>query len=278
MYHICIFFSIGAGIATFIYTAEVCPTAQRPLFLALIFVFTGCSMFTVSLLGMYYSWKTIAAIFGLFSFCGGLGLFTIPEPPKWLRSRNRIDEAIQAEKWFGLESVAVKNSSEDTVAETVRSTKLLAWSTYTAPNVWKPTVLTLLFLIIQQWCGIYVFLAYSVDVLRDCGVHKDGITVTMYLSFARICGSLTFFLLSGVKRRTLAIISGLGMFVGLASVLGYLYLIQNFPDLVPYNDNWIIIFFFIYVYFTILGIMPIPWSIIGEVFPMHVKGIRFYFA
>ncbi|XP_050526689.1 facilitated trehalose transporter Tret1-like isoform X3 [Daktulosphaira vitifoliae] len=218
----------GSGIVTFIYTAEVCPTAQRPLFLALISVFTGFSMFNISFLGMYYDWKIIAAIYGVLSVCGALGLFTIPEPPKWLRSRNRNDEAIQAEKWFGVDSIPVNDDSEEIDTQPVKSVKLLAWSTYTAPNVWKPTSHVILFLIIQQWSGIYVLLAYSVDVLRNCGVHKDGITVTMYLSFARITGSITFFLLSGVKRRTLTIIS---------------------------------------------GVMPIPWSIIGELFPMHVKGI-----
>ncbi|XP_050526688.1 uncharacterized protein LOC126897253 isoform X2 [Daktulosphaira vitifoliae] len=263
----------GSGIVTFIYTAEVCPTAQRPLFLALISVFTGFSMFNISFLGMYYDWKIIAAIYGVLSVCGALGLFTIPEPPKWLRSRNRNDEAIQAEKWFGVDSIPVNDDSEEIDTQPVKSVKLLAWSTYTAPNVWKPTSHVILFLIIQQWSGIYVLLAYSVDVLRNCGVHKDGITVTMYLSFARITGSITFFLLSGVKRRTLTIISGLGMFVGLSLVLGYLHLLQNVSDSVSHNDNWIIIFFFIYVYFTMLGVMPIPWSIIGELFPMHVKGI-----
>ncbi|XP_050526682.1 facilitated trehalose transporter Tret1-like [Daktulosphaira vitifoliae] len=263
--------SYGSGIVVSIYAAEICPTALRPMFLAVTIVYTGFSMLFATLLGIYFSWRILAAIYGVLGLFGALGLFIIPEPPIWLRSRGRKDEAIRAEQWLGLESMSVKEDVEIPIAPPIEQAKLLSWSTYTASNIWKPTVHVIFFIFLQQCSGIHVLMSYSVDVLHDCGVQKDGITVTMYLSIARLIGSLTYFLLSGVKRKTLTIISGLGMFVWMSVIVGYIYEFENTSD-TSYN-NWLIVAFFLYVYFSMLAMMPIPWSISGEIFPMHVKGI-----
>ncbi|XP_050526674.1 facilitated trehalose transporter Tret1-like isoform X1 [Daktulosphaira vitifoliae] len=263
--------SYGCGMLVCIYAAEICPTTYRPMFLALSNLISGLSMFIASALGKYFNWRIIAAIYGVISLCGSIALFAIPEPPLWLRSRGRNDEANRAEQWLGVESTSIKEDVEITTNPPVEPSKVWALSTYTAPNVWKPTVHIIILTLLQQYSGIHVLLSYSSDVLRGFGIKTDWITISMYLAFARIIGNLTYFFLSKVKRRILTIISGLGTFSALSAITVYMYAPENIKESV--HDNWLIVALFIFVFFNMLAIMPIPWSIAGELYPMHVKGI-----
>ncbi|XP_050439287.1 facilitated trehalose transporter Tret1-like isoform X2 [Adelges cooleyi] len=266
-------YSYGCGIVVFMYVSETCPTVYRPLFLAIINVFTGSSMFCASVMGMYLNWRTMAAVYGTISLFGAIGLLAVPEPPMWLRSRGRTEEALRAERWLGEQVQQDDNGgdNEKPFTVTTRPKCPTEWSAYTGPTVWKPAVYGLTFLFLQQCTGIYVLISYSVDVLRDVGIPMDGLTVTAFLSFARMGGSLTFAVLSGVRRRTLTTVSCLGMFSGLAVIVSYLYLFEGVSD--PPYGNALIIAFFVYVYFSLLGMLPLPWSLTGELFPMPVKGI-----
>lgn len=143
------------------------------------------------------------------------------------------------------------------------------WRLYADRTVWMPTMVLGLIFTCQQFGGVYVLLFYASDVVRDFNFSTyNRIIVNVYLSIARILGSLTFLAMHRVMYRKLLTASGAGMAVSLCVVVGYL---KVFGLGGPYSEILVIGFLF-YMYFALLGMMTIPWIVCGEVFPIAVRG------
>lgn len=260
-----------------LYITETSPTVYRPLFLALVLVVTGMGMLTISVLAIFYTWQTLSQMFCLMSLACAVLLFAVPEPPIWLRSKGLETEADRVEKWFGLDPLQkMPGCGVSTIASNATAARppplppSSKWSVYTSRSVWKPALITLAFFVCQQGTGFYILLFYSVDVIRDCRVPVDGMTFNACLSVTRIVASVIYVMQYETKRRTLVVISSVGMCVGLSSAVGYLYAFDGVRD--PPYQFLLTAAFLAYVFFAVLAMLPLPWSITGELFPMAVKG------
>lgn len=262
----------------FLYIAEVCPANQRTLYFSVCPNNVGLGMLFVSILSMYFHWRTVSAILCAMSFANVIVLFWVPESPMWLRANGRKEQADKADKWF---DVTHDNSAATTPPMncSVNSSDEIGskpyWSLYLRPTVWKPTLITVFLFAIQQGTGVNVLLFYSMDVIHDCRIPWDATTVSMFLSGSRVVGAICFSSLHRVKRRTLLIISGGCMAASLFVVLAYM---RTFRDVEhpPYATTPIIAFV-VFLFFCMIGILPVPWAICGEVFPTAVSGISIHY-
>ncbi|XP_050526696.1 facilitated trehalose transporter Tret1-like isoform X2 [Daktulosphaira vitifoliae] len=260
----------GTGGYVILYIAETSPILYRPLYFGVVIMLVGFGMLTLSILAIFFTWNDLSKIFCVITIGGALLLFLVPETPLWLRSRGRYSEAKRVEEWFGGDPKLMPNSVE--VTETLCSQKPLElkWSIYTSRPVWMPALISLIFFVCQQGTGFFVLLFYSIDVVKDCHVSVDPLSFAAYLSITRIIGSIVYTLQYETKRRTLVVISSLGMFVGLLSIISYMYI---FEDVVRPPFEFIpVAGFLVYVFFGLLGMLSLPFSICGELFPMSVKG------
>lgn len=274
----------GCSACEFLYIAEVSPVKQRPLYLSLVVVFTGMGMTFGSILAVFVAWRTLAGVLIAMSIVGLLLLFMVPESPMWLRSRGRDREAQRVEKWFGEEAVCppamdsvpedCNRGNGDDIDYRDRDDRSL-WSVYTDRSVWLPTLVTAVFFACQQLTGTYVLLFYSVIVLRDFRVQWSVETVTVFLCMARVVGGLAFAGMHRVPRKTLTVISGTLMAASLFVAVVYLKTFENVQN--PPFDFVLIAAFVVYMFAALLGILPMPWILSGEVFPMAVKGMRLIF-
>lgn len=245
------------------------------MYFSVVTVFVGVGMIFECIMAMYFHWQTVSIILFVMTCAGFFSLFPIPEPPVWLRAQNRIPEAEQAEKWLCVEPSSPLPTTPAALASVIgrggQEPAVPYWRMFTQPTVWKPTLITLAFFVCQQGSGFYVLLFYSIDVLRDCRVQWDGVTVTVFLSVSRVIGSLVFSMLHNVGRKTLTVISSTGMAVSLAIIIVYMKIYNDVVD-PPYGMT-LIVAFITYVFFSLLAILPLPWTICGELFPMSVKGM-----
>lgn len=234
-------------------------------------IFVGVGMMSECIFAMFFHWQTVSVILFVMSVVGCGSLFLVPETPMWLRKHGRIREAEAAEKWLGEERTSA-TASANVVAATddVVDVAHTNWRALTEPIVWKPVLLTFTFFVCQQGSGFYVLLFYSMDVLKDSRVQWDGLTVTVFLSVARVIGSLVFSVLHHVRRKTLTVVSGSGMVLSLAVIVGYMRVYRDVAN--PPYEILQISAFITYVFFALLAMLPLPWTICGEVFPMSVKG------
>lgn len=243
-------------------------------------------MTLAAVLGVFFHWQTIAGIFGVLSAIGLVAPFAIPETPAYLRSRGLDREARLSEDWFGFKLPVPREEDEppEVVPVAVVAVAAVAeaggvgrqnankplWKQMSRSAVWKPTLVSLAFFVCQQGSGFYVVLFYSVDVLKDCRVPVDGMTANVFLSGARTAGSVFNLMLQSVPRKTLTVLSGSGMCLMFSAILVYLHVFADVAD--PPYSGLLIYAFVLYVFFAMFAVLPLPWSICGEIFPMSVKG------
>ncbi|XP_025202612.1 facilitated trehalose transporter Tret1-like [Melanaphis sacchari] len=279
--------STGTGGVIYVYIAETSPTDSRPFFLLIYTLYVGLGLMTSAILGVLFHWRTVAAVYAAMCAVGFVAPFFVPSTPMWLRSRGRDEEARKVERWFGFEpdriddlptlppppcaaaAMATLSRADSTVGAVVE-TNASCWATYTGPTVWKPALAALAFFFCQQASGFYVLLFYSVDVMRDCRMSTDGMTAAVYLCAARLAGTVVSLVFQSTAKRTLTAFSGLGMCASMSIVVGYLYAYSGVPD--PPATDLLIVPFLFYVFFAMFAVLPLPWSVCGEMFPMAVKG------
>lgn len=264
----------GSGSScAYLYLAEVCPTEHRPLFFSVVTIFVGVGMMAECLMAMFFHWQTVSVILFVMSVIGCGSLFLVPETPMWLRKHGRVREAEAAEKWLGedrLSAAAAGTVAAAAYADNPVDVAVSNWRALMEPIVWKPVLLTVAFFVCQQGSGFYVLLFYSMDVLKDSRVQWDGLTITVLLSAGRVVGSLVFSVLHHVRRKTLTVVSGTGMALSLTVIVGYMRMYRDVTD--PPMEIVQILAFIAYVFFALLAMLPLPWTLCGEVFPMSVKG------
>ncbi|CAH1732174.1 facilitated trehalose transporter Tret1-like isoform X1 [Aphis gossypii] len=277
----------GVSTCMFLYISEITPANLRPLYITLVTMTVGLGMMVECILAMFFHWQIISGIMLVMSVANFCTLFMVPEPPMWLRSKGRTAEADEVDKWLdlghvmGTPATAAPATTVDTAdvpdTATVDGDKKTAvaptpyWSLFLRRNVWMPTAITLTFFVCQQGSGVYVLLFYSMDVLRDCRVPWDSNTVSLFLSVARLMGGVGFAAMHRVARRKLVMISGGCMAVSLLVVVAYMSAFTGVQD--PPFAMTLIIAFVMFMFFALFAILPMPWILCGEVFPMEVKGV-----
>lgn len=275
---------LGSSACSFVYVAEICTAARRQLFYSAMFLSVGIGMLTECAFAKLFRWHTVSAIFAAMSAAGLAALSALPESPVWLRSRGRRTEAERAERWFGLDAnrrdqtpTADEDGSANCCARTppaaAAAAPLTCWSTYTNRTVWIPTLITVSFVACQQGCGLYVIIFYAADVLRDFRVARwDALDVSLFMSVSRVLGSVAFTLMHRVQRRTLAVVSFVGMSASLIAIAVYAKAFGNADR--PPCEFVLVVAFVTYMFFSLLGALPMPWTICSEVFPTYVTGIN----
>ncbi|XP_050542466.1 facilitated trehalose transporter Tret1-like isoform X2 [Daktulosphaira vitifoliae] len=262
--------SLGTGGPIYAYIAETSPTKWRPLFSSLFSFYVGLGMTLAAILGIFFHWQMIAGIFSILSVIGLIMPFAIPETSAYLKSRGLDKEAQLSEDWFGFKLPFPHEEEPIIPVEEQKNVNKPFWKRLTRSAVWKPLLVSLAFFVCQQGSGFYVVLFYSVDVLKDCRVPVDGMTANVFLSGARTAGSIFNLMLQSVPKKTLTILSGSGMCLMLSTILIYLHVFTDMVD--PPYSGLLIYAFVLYVFFAMFAVLPLPWSICGEIFPMSVKG------
>lgn len=96
-------------------------------------------------------------------------------------------------------------------------------------------------------------------------VDLDKFTSLVILGFIRfIMAVFSVFLSRSIGRRALLISSGIGMSVSIFFAAFYVY---TFESGIP-----AIVCVLLFVLFSSYGVMVIPWSLIGELLPLHIRG------
>lgn len=156
---------------------------------------------------------------------------------------------------------------------------------YAEPSVYKPVIVLFLIFFFQQLSGAYVIIFYAVDLFRKIGGHFEN-GIDEYVSLV-LLGTIRFamsiisaFVSKKVGRRPLLFASGMGMCICslIAGVYMYLTVIPQ-DALAKLNitkskddDNITLICVLGYVCLSSLGYLVIPWTLIGELLPVKVRG------
>ncbi|KAH1011203.1 hypothetical protein HUJ04_000622 [Dendroctonus ponderosae] len=305
-------FGGGLSTVALVYVSEISHPKYRPMLLTFNSVFVTSGILITCIFGFGLHWTIMVKIFFLFITLSLVGLMFIPESPYWLLVfKNDKIECSKSMQWLYKDKMIFEEQYHRIIASTdtkpdegCKKSKLTQLKEvlkfYRKPIVWKPMLILLLLFAFQQVSSAYVIIFYAVDIFRRIGGSFrhigliDEFVALILLGSIRFVMAIVLALISKkVGRRYLMFVSAIGMIFSSFSLGLYMYFTrtssenrneigersllsnstQNLDLDVEPDGTIAVILVLCYICFSSFGWLVIPWTLIGELLPVKVRGI-----
>ncbi len=264
----------------YVYVAEISTPSSRGFLSAIGPVFVSFGVLIVYSLGYVTNWKTIAFV------CAAMAVLTfiitsfLPESPSWLATNGSLKEATRALNWFRKDQATIDAELAD-ILEAVKISRNSKPRSFKEiflfcrrGAVWKPFLILLAFFMLQEMSGIYIVLYYAVDFFHNVGAfYNDYVASIMVGSLRFLVSILGAVCIQYFSRKLMATSSGLLMALAMAVAAVY----EHFYASVHFDSRpmaWIpLVSILVNVSASMLGMLQLPWLMVGELFPLAVRGI-----
>jgi SP family galactose:H+ symporter-like MFS transporter len=214
-------------------------------------------------------WRYMFGLAAIPSVALVIGMWWLPDSPRWLISKSKIEparrvlERVRTETDVGPEIADIQKSMEQQGGDGIKGLFL--------PGLKMPLIVGLGLAVFQQITGINTVIYYAPTIFRFAGIAAAGpailagagLTMVMWVFHV-----VAIFLLDRVGRRPLLLVGVAGQVVGLA-ILGGAF---EFPQLASLKSDVAIGGLGIYVACFAFGLGPIFWLLISEIYPLKVRG------
>lgn len=229
-------------------------------------------------IGIQYLWAVILAI----------GLFILPESPRWYAKRGRLEEASHAlsrvrgepesSHYIKDELAEIVANLEFEMREIPQTSYLGSWAACFKGSLSKgnsPIRRTLLGMglqCMQQCTGINFIFYFGPPFLTQLGTISDPFLISMVTTIVNVCSTpISFYIIEKLGRRKLLIFGGSFMIVS-QLIVGAIGVTQGRPsDNNPAAVQAMIAFICLNIaaFATTWG--PTAWVVIGEIFPLPIR-------
>ena len=261
-----------ASVLTPVYIAEISPSENRGALVSLNQLGIVIGILAAYLVGWWFSgfgennWRWMLAVAAIPSLVFFIGLFTIPESPRWLISKGRANEAIRTLTRLVGERAAAE---EIRAVSSVSAEEQGSWREVFSPDMRKRLAVGMTLAVFSQVTGVNAVLYYGSVIVSE---HFPSQSAAMALAANVIIGLVnliaTIIAMIFIDRwgRRVILMTASG---GMAVALIVLVIGLNLPGAPAYVMLASILF---YVAFFAFGMGPGPWLIISEIFPTKVRG------
>lgn len=228
------------------------------------------------LIGMAVTWRSLAFIGAIPCALLVFGLFFIPESPRWLAKSGRTEDfkaALQALRGKRSDIVVEAEDIQESVANDNRQDRIKIFDLFRRPYL-KPLIISVGVLSLQQLGGINALVFYAGTIFESAGFPSSDIAslaiAILQVAMTGVSGALV----EKAGRRLLLMLSAAGTTVTcfLVGLSYYLKAHSSSADVQTYMGYLSLASLLFYVAFFSLGLGPLPWVVMSEVFPSNVKG------
>lgn len=248
---------MGCGFSTscLVYCSELSHPTYRPMLLGLNSVCFSLGILITYGFGVEVAWRTQAFFYLGFAAAIVALHWPLPESPHWLPDG---PERTKALIWLYPHGTVREQQSRRIDERRETAPRLLT------PAVYRPLLLLAAIFLFQQLSGAYVILFYTVDVFRGIGLDREHFSLISF-GMIRFVMSIVSVALSRVYgRRPMLFASGFGMSVSCFAAFAF----RRFC----YAPSLVATSILSFVAFGALAFLNIPWTLIGELFPVQIKG------
>ncbi|BES92757.1 Sugar (and other) transporter [Nesidiocoris tenuis] len=270
-------FAIGMAAACYVYLAEISRPDERGLMAALGPVCVSLGVLMVYSMGYFMDWHLSSVVCAAMAAFSMFIIYFLPESPPYLASKGKYHKAQDVLTFLrGSADEAEKEMTQ--VLQSVNKTKKLTWQEYMGqvkdPAVWKPFIILIVFFLCQEGSGMYVIVYYATDLFQNVGPVLDSSVESIIVGVVRLVVSIIgAACIQRFGRRTLAMFASIGMGLSMAGASGYTYAYGDVAqDDRPYNYFPFVCLVF-HVIMSMMGMLQLPWLMMGELFPLKVRGL-----
>jgi SP family arabinose:H+ symporter-like MFS transporter len=266
----------AASVLSPMYVAEVAPPRNRGMLVAIyqLAIVLGilCS-YTINygLHSIDNNWRWMFATGILPSVLFFIGLFFIPESPRWLYKAGRKDDSLKVLTKIGGESLAAAEIQE--IADSLKGDhSSVSINELFKPGVKKVMLVGFILAILVQVSGINTIVDYAPKILLAAGVEiNNALLQTSFVGFINFVFTFVAILfIDKIGRRTLYLIGSMGMFVTLVMLAISFYL--------KMEGIFTLICILMFIAFFASCIGPVFWTLVSEIFPNRIRGKALAFA
>ena len=211
-------------------------------------------------------WRWMFALTAVPAVLFFLGMFLVPESPRWLAKKGRSDRAQRVFAKIGGGAYAAEAMKEINESIASESAQKVRFRDLLDPRLRKVLVLGVVLAVFQQWCGINVIFNYAEEIFKAAGY--DVSTVLKNIAWTGSVNLLfTFVALATVDRagRRPLMLLGAGGLTLIYLALGGCYAagVKGLPLL-------LLVLAAIGCY--AMSLAPVTWVVIAEIFPNRIRG------
>lgn len=266
----------AASVLSPMYVAEVAPARNRGTLVSiyqLTIVLGIIISYTInySLHDVENNWRWMFASGVIPSVLFFIGLFFIPESPRWLYKAGHKSEALVVLTRIGGVEMAKSeileiaesfktNTTSSTIAELFR------------PSSRKVVAVGFVLAVLVQISGINTIVDYAPKILLSAGVEiKNALLQTSLIGLINgLFTLIAIFLIDKVGRRMLYLVGSVGMTVTLVMLALSFYL--------GLSGIFVLICILLFIAFFASCIGPAFWTLVSEMFPNRIRGKAIAFA
>ncbi len=264
-----------ASMLTPLYLAEISPKEQRG---AIVSLNQFCITFGIlvsyladyALTGVAGNWRWMLGLGCVPGAILFLGMLTLPESPRWLAGQGRNDEARAA-----LKRTRDSDDVEAELAELRTDLRreggtIAPWSALFDARGRRPLIIGVALAVFQQVTGINTVIYYAPTIFQSAGLSSASVSILATAGVGLVNVIMTVVamrLMDRAGRRALLLVGLAGMIVMLL-VLAAGFALGG-KGAVAYITVASVA---LYVGFFAIGLGPVFWLLISEIFPLSVRG------
>ncbi|KAI3506348.1 hypothetical protein L1887_28705 [Cichorium endivia] len=265
----------GVGIISYVvpvYIAEITPKNLRGAFTDVNQLMISIGISVMWLLGVLIPWRTLALIGTIPCVLQILGLFFIPESPRWLAKIGRWKDCE-----FALQQLRGKNAEISEEAAEIRDyTETLDQLSQSRvfdlfqPEYSKSLIIGVGLMVLQQFGGVNAIAFYANSIFISAGFSSTIGSIALVI--VQIPFTILGVLLMDVSgRRPLLMVSAAGTCLG-CLLLGTSFFLQDYlQENKGFSPILALIGVLVFKGSYSMGMGGIPWVIMSEIFPMNIK-------
>jgi sugar porter (SP) family MFS transporter len=212
-----------------------------------------------------------------------LGLFWLPESPRYFVMKGELDKATvvltrlrdqpQGSELVQAELTEIIANHEYEMSVIPQNGYFSSWancfkgSLFDASSNLRRTILGTSIQMMQQWTGINFFFYFGTTFFTQLGTIKNPFLISLITTLVNVCSTpISFFIIERLGRRSIMIWGALGMLICefIVAIIGVT------TDATPAVAA-MIAFICIYISFFATTWGPGAWVIIGEIFPLPIR-------
>ncbi|XP_047340411.1 sugar transporter ERD6-like 5 [Impatiens glandulifera] len=266
----------GVGLLSYVvpvYIAEITPKDLRGAFTAVNQLMICCGVSVLYLIGAVINWRILSLIGSVPCVLQLIGLFIIPESPRWLAMKGRwSDSEVALQRLRGMN--AKIDDELDEIREYTESLRQLSEARLHDLFQWTyahSLIVGVGLMVLQQFGGVNGIAYYASAIFVSAGFSSRFGTMAMVV----VQVPMTLFgvlLMDKSGRKPLLMVSAAGTCLGclLVAVSFFLQDIEVWKEFTPFMA---LIGILVFTGSFSLGMGGIPWVIMSEIFPINMKGL-----